>query len=119
MGFDSLAYIFLAQGDAPNSKSGSASAGNPISHLPEYLNVELTWFSLIQATIPMASMLAPTTLRFKTGMHQCKIDRLMHSHSIESQIHNQDDCLAVNKGTNIVFKGNSCTGGHGISIVSP
>ncbi|KAF9479057.1 polygalacturonase [Pholiota conissans] len=34
-----------------------------------------------------------------------------------SQIHNQDDCLAINKGTNIVFKGNSCTGGHGISIV--
>ncbi|KAH9484964.1 Endopolygalacturonase I [Psilocybe cubensis] len=36
-----------------------------------------------------------------------------------SQIHNQDDCLAINKGTNIVFKGNSCTGGHGISIKLP
>ncbi|KAF8971150.1 polygalacturonase [Flammula alnicola] len=35
-----------------------------------------------------------------------------------SQVHNQDDCLAINKGTNIVFKGNSCTGGHGISIGS-
>jgi galacturan 1,4-alpha-galacturonidase len=35
-----------------------------------------------------------------------------------SQIHNQDDCLAINKGSNIVFKGNSCTGGHGISIGS-
>ncbi|KAF4620649.1 hypothetical protein D9613_000235 [Agrocybe pediades] len=35
-----------------------------------------------------------------------------------SNIHNQDDCLAINKGTNIVFKGNSCTGGHGISIGS-
>jgi polygalacturonase len=35
-----------------------------------------------------------------------------------SVIHNQDDCLALNKGTNIVFKGNSCTGGHGISIGS-
>ncbi|KAF8813935.1 polygalacturonase [Phlegmacium glaucopus] len=30
----------------------------------------------------------------------------------------QDDCLAVNRGTNIVFKGNSCTNGHGISIGS-
>lgn len=29
----------------------------------------------------------------------------------------KDDCLAINKGTNIVFQGNSCTGGHGISIV--
>ncbi|KAF8813937.1 polygalacturonase, partial [Phlegmacium glaucopus] len=30
----------------------------------------------------------------------------------------QDDCLAINRGTNIVFKGNSCTNGHGISIGS-
>lgn len=37
--------------------------------------------------------------------------------SVHSQVHNQDDCLAINKGSNIVFKGNSCTGGHGISIV--
>ncbi|KAG6839184.1 hypothetical protein C0991_005145, partial [Blastosporella zonata] len=28
-----------------------------------------------------------------------------------------DDCLAINKGSNIVFKGNTCSGGHGISIV--
>jgi galacturan 1,4-alpha-galacturonidase len=35
-----------------------------------------------------------------------------------SVIHNQDDCLAINKGTNIVFSGNSCTGGHGVSIGS-
>lgn len=31
---------------------------------------------------------------------------------------NQDDCLAINKGSNIVFTGNSCTGGHGVSIGS-
>ncbi|EJD03049.1 endo-polygalacturonase PG1 [Fomitiporia mediterranea MF3/22] len=31
---------------------------------------------------------------------------------------NQDDCLAVNKGSNIVFTGNTCSGGHGISIGS-
>ncbi|KAF8149561.1 endo-polygalacturonase PG1 [Crassisporium funariophilum] len=35
-----------------------------------------------------------------------------------SVIHNQDDCLAINKGSNIVFTGNSCTNGHGISIGS-
>ncbi|KAG6808128.1 hypothetical protein H0H92_005303 [Tricholoma furcatifolium] len=35
-----------------------------------------------------------------------------------SVIHNQDDCLAINKGSNIVFKDNTCTGGHGISIGS-
>ncbi|CAE6530854.1 unnamed protein product [Rhizoctonia solani] len=33
-------------------------------------------------------------------------------------VSNQDDCIAINKGSNIIFKGNSCTGGHGISIGS-
>ncbi|KAF9448205.1 glycoside hydrolase family 28 protein [Macrolepiota fuliginosa MF-IS2] len=35
-----------------------------------------------------------------------------------SVIKNQDDCLAINKGSNIVFKGNTCSGGHGISVGS-
>ncbi|KAJ3334943.1 hypothetical protein HDU83_000760, partial [Entophlyctis luteolus] len=35
-----------------------------------------------------------------------------------SHVHNQDDCLAVNHGSNIKFIGNSCVGGHGISIGS-
>jgi hypothetical protein len=29
----------------------------------------------------------------------------------------EDDCLAINRGSNIVFKGNTCSGGHGISVV--
>lgn len=33
-------------------------------------------------------------------------------------IKNQDDCLAMQSSTNTVFSGNSCTGGHGISIGS-
>ncbi|KAN0060460.1 hypothetical protein ACQY0O_007791 [Thecaphora frezii] len=33
-------------------------------------------------------------------------------------INNQDDCLAINSGTNILFSGATCTGGHGISIGS-
>lgn len=33
-------------------------------------------------------------------------------------VHNQDDCLAINEGSNIIFQGNSCTGGHGISVGS-
>ncbi|EPQ57695.1 hypothetical protein GLOTRDRAFT_104965 [Gloeophyllum trabeum ATCC 11539] len=33
-------------------------------------------------------------------------------------VKNQDDCIAINKGTNIVFKDNTCSGGHGISIGS-
>ncbi|KAI9566645.1 pectin lyase fold/virulence factor [Boletus coccyginus] len=31
---------------------------------------------------------------------------------------NQDDCLAINKGENIVFENNYCYGGHGASIGS-
>ncbi|KAI0649841.1 endo-polygalacturonase PG1 [Trametes meyenii] len=36
----------------------------------------------------------------------------------DSTIHNQDDCLAINKGSNIVFQRNTCIGGHGISVGS-
>ncbi|KAJ5194125.1 Glycoside hydrolase family 28 [Penicillium cf. griseofulvum] len=35
-----------------------------------------------------------------------------------ANIKNQDDCLAVNSGENIVFTGGYCSGGHGISIGS-
>ncbi|KAJ3211240.1 hypothetical protein HDU82_006333 [Entophlyctis luteolus] len=33
-------------------------------------------------------------------------------------VHNQDDCLAVNSGSDIKFLNNYCSGGHGISIGS-
>ena len=33
-------------------------------------------------------------------------------------VHNQDDCLAVNSGTNLTLTGGSCPGGHGLSIGS-
>ncbi|KAH7176908.1 glycoside hydrolase [Dactylonectria macrodidyma] len=33
-------------------------------------------------------------------------------------VKNQDDCLAINSGTNIEFSGGSCSGGHGLSIGS-
>jgi polygalacturonase len=35
-----------------------------------------------------------------------------------ANIKNQDDCLAINSGTDITFTGGSCSGGHGISIGS-
>ncbi|KAF8547514.1 pectin lyase-like protein [Imleria badia] len=35
-----------------------------------------------------------------------------------STVYNQDDCLAINRGENIVFENNYCDGGHGISIGS-
>ncbi|OLN86865.1 Polygalacturonase 2 [Colletotrichum chlorophyti] len=33
-------------------------------------------------------------------------------------VYNQDDCVAINSGTNIVFSGGFCSGGHGLSIGS-
>lgn len=36
----------------------------------------------------------------------------------DSTVYNQDDCIAINKGSNIVFQRNTCVGGHGISIGS-
>ena len=35
-----------------------------------------------------------------------------------ANIKNQDDCLAINSGTNIHFTGGTCSGGHGLSIGS-
>ncbi|KAF8753015.1 Glycosyl hydrolases family 28 [Rhizoctonia solani] len=36
----------------------------------------------------------------------------------DSTVYNQDDCIAINKGSNIIFQRNTCSGGHGISIGS-
>ncbi|KAG6372447.1 pectin lyase fold/virulence factor [Boletus reticuloceps] len=36
----------------------------------------------------------------------------------KSSVINQDDCLAINRGKNIVFEDNYCHGGHGVSIGS-
>ncbi|KAF9056768.1 endopolygalacturonase 2 precursor [Rhodocollybia butyracea] len=35
-----------------------------------------------------------------------------------STVLNQDDCIAINSGSNILFENNICTGGHGMSIGS-
>lgn len=35
-----------------------------------------------------------------------------------ANVKNQDDCLAINSGTDITFTGGTCSGGHGLSIVS-
>lgn len=35
-----------------------------------------------------------------------------------ANVKNQDDCLAINSGTDISFTGGTCSGGHGLSIGS-
>ncbi|KAF2224140.1 the polygalacturonase [Elsinoe ampelina] len=39
-------------------------------------------------------------------------------HISGANIKNQDDCLAINSGTDISFTGGTCSGGHGLSIGS-
>lgn len=36
----------------------------------------------------------------------------------DAKCYNQDDCVAINSGTNIKFTGGYCSGGHGLSIGS-
>ncbi|KAM0272224.1 hypothetical protein ACHAQH_008783 [Verticillium albo-atrum] len=36
----------------------------------------------------------------------------------DAVVENQDDCVAINSGTNITFTGGSCSGGHGLSVGS-
>ncbi|XP_050299868.1 polygalacturonase-like [Anthonomus grandis grandis] len=33
-----------------------------------------------------------------------------------SEVKNQDDCVAVNQGSNLIFKNLTCSGGHGLSL---
>jgi polygalacturonase len=35
-----------------------------------------------------------------------------------AKVYNQDDCVAINSGTEITFSGGLCSGGHGLSIGS-
>ncbi|KAJ5118208.1 hypothetical protein N7448_009922 [Penicillium atrosanguineum] len=35
-----------------------------------------------------------------------------------AEVYNQDDCVAINSGTDITFSGGICSGGHGLSIGS-
>ncbi|KAF9050180.1 endo-polygalacturonase PG1 [Panaeolus papilionaceus] len=50
-----------------------------------------------------------------TDGFDCSTTNLVIQNSV---IHNQDDCLAINKGSNIVFQNNTCINGHGISVGS-
>ncbi|GIZ42422.1 hypothetical protein CKM354_000569400 [Cercospora kikuchii] len=39
-------------------------------------------------------------------------------HFTNANVKNQDDCLAINSGSDITFTGGTCSGGHGLSIGS-
>ncbi|KAJ6511835.1 glycoside hydrolase [Mycena vulgaris] len=81
------------------------SAGNELSG-GKALGHNTDCFDVSASDVTISSMYFPGTIFFRTyGIAEniCK---------------NQDDCLAVNSGSNIVFSDNTCSGGHGISIGS-
>ncbi|TDL24143.1 endo-polygalacturonase [Rickenella mellea] len=85
-----------SQGDLPNSMSG----GLPAGHNTDGFDASTTDLTISgwHVTVPHTQSLILSTNRYTV----CA----------------SDDCLAINKGSNIAFTGNSCFGGHGISIGS-
>ncbi|TVY44854.1 putative endopolygalacturonase [Lachnellula subtilissima] len=51
-------------------------------------------------------------------VHQLKSILTKPCISENATVYNQDDCVAINSGTNIIFKNGYCSGGHGLSIGS-
>lgn len=87
-----------AAGDAANSKSDGKAAG----HNTDGFDVSTTDLTIEDRYLKHGHSFS------------CKIYSIL----CVSTIHNQDDCLAINKGSNIVFQRNTCIGGHGISVGS-
>ncbi|KIY70879.1 glycoside hydrolase family 28 protein [Cylindrobasidium torrendii FP15055 ss-10] len=56
-----------------------------------------------------------SSLGHNTDGFDCSADDVTITNS---KVYNQDDCLALNKGKNMKFTNNYCSGGHGISIGS-
>jgi polygalacturonase len=97
--FSIYTHMTLALGDKTNSNSSGKAAGH---------NTDGCAYSNCIFNRPLCLSVA----------HPLPVDCSTHNLLItDSVIHNQDDCLAINKGTNITFQRNKCTGGHGISVV--
>ncbi|QRV99630.1 polygalacturonase [Ceratobasidium sp. AG-Ba] len=85
-----------SDGDSPNSRSNGAAAGHNTdgfdgkSHRSCITSARLTY-----------DLVSVSSLTIQ-----------------DSTVHNQDDCLAINQGSNIIFQNNNCINGHGISVGS-
>lgn len=96
--YDANLYFFpSAAGTAPNSLSGDNPAGSNTDGFDTAGNDITSCVHLLISHLVLADVVFIVT--------GCTVN-------------NQDDCLSINKGTNIVFENNVCEGiGHGISIV--
>lgn len=108
-----FAHFRKAQGDAANSRSGGSAAG----HNTDGFDVSANDLTIQNRFVHCNDRFYPWPYPLLVAKFIIKwVSRLLIS--IHWLNNTKDDCLAINKGTNIVFKSNSCTGGHGISIVS-
>jgi polygalacturonase len=93
------------------------------SHLSAFTikNSPYRTFSVLSSTSTTVSGL---TLDSSAGNGLAKntdgfdLSRNSHVTITGCKIFNQDDCLAMQSSTNTIFSGNTCSGGHGISIGS-
>ena len=94
------AFLLVAAGDQPNSKSGGKAAG----HNTDGFDVSSDNLIIEDRCVFPLPTRSPIFIVFWFPYI--------------SVVMNQDDCIAINKGSNIIFENNSCTGGHGVSIGS-
>ncbi|EED12048.1 polygalacturonase 2 precursor, putative [Talaromyces stipitatus ATCC 10500] len=72
-------------------------------------------------TLILDSITIDNSVGDSTGAHNTDAFDVGDSNGVtisNANVQNQDDCLAINSGTNIIFTGGTCSGGHGLSIGS-
>ncbi|KEP46687.1 putative endo-polygalacturonase [Rhizoctonia solani 123E] len=119
--FNGNGYTFDGQGD--QYWDGLGSSGSTKPHPMMKIKSSGTFTNLIVKNSPQQCFSfgndAALTVS-KVTVNNCESDGKAAGHDSDgfddSTVINQDDCLSINKGSNIVFQRNSCTGGHGISV---
>ena len=103
---------FFAAHDISNSRISNVNI----------LNTPVQAFSIDQATqLALDSIHIDSSLGDTKGGHNTDGFNVGSSTGVaitSAVVKNQDDCLAINSGTNISFVGGTCSGGHGLSIGS-
>jgi galacturan 1,4-alpha-galacturonidase len=86
------------------------------------LNTPVQAFSINQATgLTVSNVHIDNSLGDSKGGHNTDAFDVGSSNGVTisgAVVKNQDDCLAINSGTDITFTGGQCSGGHGLSIGS-
>ncbi|KAK0713791.1 endopolygalacturonase [Lasiosphaeria miniovina] len=98
-----------------HSLSNSAIEGIRIVNAPAHV------FSINGCTnLTLANVTINSTLGDRLGKNTDGFDISASSNItiLWAMVYNQDDCVAINSGTDIVFRGGLCVGGHGLSVGS-